>query len=270
MKTNFFSKPENTYSFVNGQSMFVEIDNIRTIEPFKSLFPVREDILARITADMKRFGFDNAHPIILWAGHNFTVVDGHTRLLAAKKLGISTIPVVLREFADESKALEYAIDSQRNRRNLTDAELLRCLSELDKRKKVGRPKNGAVDLGRSSEATARILGTSRGKVEKLRTIADHATMTIKLAVLSGDLTVNRAYVITMEARNMNKCSGKDAIKAARLAALEKNICKVIHERTEVELARHPDILYTDSEIHALKGRIISKLSKEFGKLKEGN
>ena len=260
MKTNFFSKPENTYSFVNGQSMFVEIDNIRTIEPFKSLFPVREDILARITADMKRFGFDNAHPIILWAGHNFTVVDGHTRLLAAKKLGISTIPVVLREFADESKALEYAIDSQRNRRNLTDAELLRCLSELDKRKKVGRPKNGGVDLGKSAEATAKVL----------RTVADHATMTIKLAVLSGDLTVNRAYVITMEARNLNTCSGKDAIKAARLAAQEKNICKVLHERTELELIRHSSIRYTDSEIHALKGRIISKLSKELGKLKEGN
>ena len=63
---------------------------------------------------------------------------------------------------------------------------------------------------------------------------------------------------------------KDAIKAARLAALEKNICKVIHERTELELIRHSSIRYTDSEIHALKGRIISKLSKELGKLKEGN
>ena len=270
MKTNFFSKPENSYSFVNGQSMFVETDTVRTVEPFKSLFPVREDVLARITADMKRYGFDNAHPIILWAGHNFTVVDGHTRLLAAKKLGIDTIPVVLREFEDEGKALEYAIDSQRNRRILTDAELLRCLSELDKRKKLGRPKGGGVDLGKSAEATAKVLGISRSKVERLRAVADHAAMTVKLAVLSGDLTVNKAYVITMEARNMNKCSGKDAIKAARLAALEKNICNVIHERTKSELIRHPGIRYTDSEIHALKGRIISKLSKEFGKLKEGN
>ena len=45
---------------------------------------------------------------------------------------------------------------------------------------------------------------------------------------------------------------------------------MIHERTKSELIRHPGIRYTDSEIHALKGRIISKLSKEFGKLKEGN
>ena len=269
MKTNYFSKPENTYSFVNGQSMFVETNAIRTVEPFKSLFPVREDVLARITADMKRYGFDNAHPIILWAGHNFTVVDGHTRLLAAKKLGISTIPVVLREFEDEGKTLEYAIDSQRNRRNLTDAELLRCLSELDKRKKTGHSKDN-TERGKSSERTARLLGVSRTKIERLRSIADHATETIKLAVLSGDLSAHRAYVITMEARRMNDCDGMDEFKAARLAALEKNICKVIRERADLELIRHPDIRYADSEIHALKGRIISRLSKELGKLKEGN
>jgi len=263
----FQPKDKNT---VTGTPFLANTKELRIAEPFKSLFPIREDVLARIIADMKKNGFDSARPITVWAGHKFTVIDGHTRLLAAITLGIPGVPIVFREFADENKALEYAINSQRNRRNLTDAELLRCLSELDKRKKVGRPKNGGVDLGKSAEATAKVLGISRSKVERLRTVADHATMTIKLAVLSGDLTVNRAYVITMEARNMNKCSGKDAIKAARLAALEKNICKVIHERTELELIRHSSIRYTDSEIHALKGRIISKLSKELGKLKEGN
>ena len=269
MNINTIFQPEEK-STVTGKTFFVDTKELRTVEPFKSLFPIREDVLARITVDMKQHGFDSARPITVWAGHRFTVVDGHTRLLAATKLGISGVPIVIREFADENKALEYAINSQRNRRNLTDAELLRCLSELDKRKKVGRPKNGGVDLGKSAEATAKVLGISRSKVERRRTVADHAAMTVKLAVLSGDLTVNKAYVITMEARNMNKCSGKDAIKAARLAALEKNICKVIHERTKSELIRHPGIRYTDSEIHALKGRIISKLSKEFGKLKEGN
>ena len=268
MNINTIFQPEEK-STVTGKTFFVDTKELRTAEPFKSLFPIREDVLARITVDMKQHGFDSARPITVWAGHRFTVVDGHTRLLAATKLGISGVPIVIREFADENKALEYAINSQRNRRNLTDAELLRCLSELDKRKKTG-PSKDNTERGKSSERTARLLGVSRTKIERLRSIADHATETIKLAVLSGDLSAHRAYVITMEARRMNDCDGMDEFKAARLAALEKNICKVIRERADLELIRHPDIRYADSEIHALKGRIISRLSKELGKLKEGN
>jgi len=36
--------------------------------------------LDEIAADMKANGYDFAHPIIIWAGHKVTVVDGHTRL----------------------------------------------------------------------------------------------------------------------------------------------------------------------------------------------
>jgi hypothetical protein len=47
------------------------------------------------------------------------------------------IPVFFQSFPDEDSALEYAIHNQRNRRNLTDAELLRCIEVLDRRKERG-------------------------------------------------------------------------------------------------------------------------------------
>ena len=269
MKKSTLCSPENGYSIVTGKPMISLTAALRTAEPFQSLFPIRKTDLEKITANMKQNGFDHAHPIIVWAGHKFTVVDGHTRLLAARRLGIDTIPIVVREFANENEALEYAIDSQRNRRNLTDAELLRCLSELDKRQNAGRPKNCSVALGRSSCATAYLLGTSRGKVEKLRAINDHGTETIKLAVLSGDLTINRAYVITMEARKMDDCKSEDEFKSERLAVLEKSISKGIRERTDLELRKHPDLRYAPAELHAMKGKIISKLDEALGKLKKG-
>ena len=269
MKTNYPSKPEPGFNFVNGTIMMAKTDTIRTAAPFKTIFPIREDVLNRITTDMKQHGFDSGHPIVVWAGKKLTVVDGHTRLLAATNLGIEVIPVVLREFADENAALEYAIGSQRNRRNLTDAELMKCISALDKRKKTGRPKNRNIALGRSASATAQLLGTSRGKVEKLRAINDHGTETIKLAVLSGELTANRAYIITMEARRMNDCKSEDEFKSARLILLEKSISKGIRERTDLELRKHPDVRYAPAEIHAMKGKIISKLDEALGKLKKG-
>ena len=262
----FQPKDKNT---VTGTPFLANTKELRIAEPFKSLFPIREDVLARIIADMKKNGFDSARPITVWAGHKFTVVDGHTRLLAAIKLGIPGVPIVFREFADENKALEYAINSQRNRRNLTDAELLRCLSALDKRKKTGISK-GNVELGKSAERTARLLGISRSKVERLRSIADHAPATIKLAVLSGDLTANRAYIITMETRRINNCKSEDEFKSARLDFLEKSISKVIHERVELEQKKHPGVRYAPEELHSLMGKIISNLKKEIFNLKEGN
>ena len=84
MKTNYPSKPEPGFNFVNGTIMMAKIDSIRTAAPFKTLFPIREDVLNRIVTDMEQHGFDSGHPIVVWSGKKLTVVDGHTRLLAAQ------------------------------------------------------------------------------------------------------------------------------------------------------------------------------------------
>ena len=178
---------------------------INTASPFKDLFQVRPTDLEFIEAGMKAKGFEFGHPLILWAGHNATVVDGHTRLAAAKKLMFARIPVILKEFKDEAEALEFAIESQVHRRNLNDAELMKCMTELDKRMSEGRPKKTATGVtvnGRSSENTAKLLGTSRGKVEKIRAINDHGTEEVKEAVKSGEMSVNKAYNKIMDARRL--------------------------------------------------------------------
>ncbi len=132
---------EKKYSeqvFVTPESVsFVDPDEVKTSSPFKDLFLVKTADLENVEEDMKAHGYDSAHPIIIWAGHDMTVIDGHTRLAAAKKLMFPRIPAIIKTFKDEAEALEYAIKTQRNRRNLTDAELLNCLTELDKRKKTG-------------------------------------------------------------------------------------------------------------------------------------
>ena len=69
---------------------------------------------------------------------------------------------------------------QKNRRNLTDGEMLSCLSELDKLRQAGRPSKelaqhcANLDKGKSAQETAKALGVSVRKVEQGRTIQDHA------------------------------------------------------------------------------------------------
>jgi len=100
--------------------MRVQTSVVRTSSPFRELFPIKQSEYEKIKKSMYVKGYDVSHPIVVWGGHNMTVVDGHTRLAAAKELDFLEIPVIVKEFKDEAEALEYAINSQVNRRNLTD------------------------------------------------------------------------------------------------------------------------------------------------------
>ena len=244
---------------------------IKTASPFKDLFPVKPNDLERVMASMKAKGYDNGHPIILWEGHDLTVVDGHTRLAAAQKLLFARIPVILKKFKDEAEALEYAIESQVNRRNLNDAELLRCLTELDKRKKRGRQKlaQRQANSGKSAEETAAILGVSRAKVEQIRAVNDQATDEVKDAVRAGKLSINKAYKATMNARHPeDEPSDPAELRAARLLALENSYCGALTARTERELKQYPEIRYSAEEMERLWENVCMKLKTELDKLTE--
>jgi hypothetical protein len=183
------------------------IDDIKTASPFCDLFPVRKRILDDIMWDMRRNGYDNSQPLVLWKDHDNVVIDGHTRLSAAKKANIYQIPIIFKAFSDEEDALKYAIACQKNRRNLSDSELVACVVELDKR--MSKAEAGAkrwelaqdcASLGRSSQKTADLLGVSARKVEQIRTVMDNADDEIKRMVKTGRMTVNSAYNRTVGAR----------------------------------------------------------------------
>jgi ParB family chromosome partitioning protein len=183
------------------------IDDIKTASPFRDLFPVRKRVLDDIIWDMRRNGYDNSQPLVLWKDHGNVVIDGHTRLSAAKKANIYQIPIIFKAFSDEEDALKYAIACQKNRRNLSDSELVACVVELDKRKQAGRPKQDenkfaphGANYPRSSQETAELLGINHRKVERIRTVMDNAPDEIKRMVKTGRMTVNSAYNRTVGAR----------------------------------------------------------------------
>jgi ParB family chromosome partitioning protein len=206
----------------------MRIEEIRTAEPFETLFPVDNATLNAIADSMKQSGYDPACPLVLWNG---TLIDGHTRLMAAKQVGIEDVPVITKKFASEDAAYIYAVGAQTKRRQLTPAEMLKIVAEVDKRKtaefhgnqytdeKSGQAPKGATPLSpgthhKSSHDTAAILNVSPRTVERYRAVIDHAPEEIKEAVKLGEknggMTISRAYDETQKLRRQEAEEKEDA------------------------------------------------------------
>lgn len=201
--------------------------DLRTREPFRSLFPVDSKVLQAIQEDMSLHGYDESQPIIAmpawWDMDLLVVIDGHTRLRAARREWVESIPVIVKQFSCISDALKYAIHNQRDRRNMTDADIIRCIDVLDKRGKRGgdhgnqhtQPKEAKAsceakpEQGKSAETTASTLGISRAKVERTRTVLDHADDETKQEVLEGKKSINKAYQETQAKRRVKKERDKE-------------------------------------------------------------
>ncbi len=195
---------------------WVATNRLKTRELFGSLFPRDEKMIDAIAEHMAVNGYDEAQSIIVWdrtkeEGKNaLYVVDGHTRKCAAAKAGLSPVYVARVKFTGEQEALEYAIHNQRDRRNITDADLIRCIRAVDSRKTRGGDRkseaakskgpSGPIETKSSAQQTADIVGTSQNKVKKARTVIDHADKQTKQEVESGKKSINKAYQETQETR----------------------------------------------------------------------
>jgi len=172
----------------------MKIEQIKTAKPFEDLFHIEPLVLGRIQKDMEERGYDASQPIILWAGKDM-VIDGHTRLEAARQVGIEDVAVHSKSFADEEAALAYAIHNQRNRRNMTEAEILRCIEAVDKRREAQRDEQGKYTVGpseptgRSAAQTAEIVGTSESKVKRARAVLSDPEVAEE--VRAGKVTINK-------------------------------------------------------------------------------
>lgn len=206
-------------SYEEKQTMNMKIEKIKTHATFESLFPINQKVLEKIQQDMRDGRYDGSQPVILatWEGQKEPVcIDGHTRLRAASSAGLTEVPVWFHEFDTEQEALEKAIKLQRNRRSMTDAEILTCVETLDERKQRGGDRRSGeaqskvqhcpIENGHSSSAqeTGSLLGISERKVKQTRTVMDHADEETKAAVKQGGLSINKAYQKTQDERREAK------------------------------------------------------------------
>lgn len=186
----------------------INISELRVQDPFSSIFPIGKDTLESIKLDMETNGFDSVFPIIAWEGNNI-VVDGHTRLAAAKAVGIEELPVLLKPFDNEDDAILYSFHIQRNRRNMSDDDILRCLELLDTihaqdqiRQDPEQPQKTQKEI---NENRAKELGISSHKVDKARKVLEHGTDDIRQSVNDGKKSINKAF---QEVQDIRRQSGE--------------------------------------------------------------
>ena len=182
----------------------VKVSELEVQTPFDSIFPMGDETLDSIRLDMEANGYDPVFPIVVWDGRNI-VVDGHTRFSAAKSAGLEEVPVVFKEFDSEDDAIRYSFHVQRNRRNLSDDDILRCLALLDniqdgEDKAVPAEEPPKKTRREINETRAKDLGISPGKVDKARKVMEHAPENILESVNSGKKSINKAYNEMQEIR----------------------------------------------------------------------
>jgi ParB-like chromosome segregation protein Spo0J len=199
-KLTMTTRPEKASVNNSGEKAIgVEVfrDHIVKAEPFASLFAIKPEVLAAIKADMESNGFDPSKPVNVWRKPDGTriLIDGYTRVRAAEELGLLRVTAYEKTFASEAEALAYAIHTQRDRRNLSDAELLRLIELVD------RPQEGfntslapfgatVGSLSKTAAITADAVGISARKVERARVVL--SDLDEAAAVRRGDKTIHQA------------------------------------------------------------------------------
>lgn len=134
-----------------------KISELTVRAPFKDLFPTDPEVVDAITEGMKEEGYDTERPVFTWRdGHDLVVIDGHTRLEAARRAKIKEVPVVVRRVKDEDAALALAITEQRDRRNMTKVEIVEAIAEAMLRR------NGDSAESASSRKVGSRKGTQTG------------------------------------------------------------------------------------------------------------
>ena len=188
---NYYSKPFRIADIV--------------IDPVISkVFTIREKTLEDIAQKIRENGYDKSQPLVIWKGKNI-LLDGHTRLEAAKELGFEEVPVTELEFESMEDALLYTFERQALRRNLSAAEILGAAQLLEQRKARRDGK------GRAAEQVGKHLGVSAATMYQAKKILADAPEKEIEAVRKGERSIRSVYAeITEESREAKKAAKAEA------------------------------------------------------------
>ena len=187
-------------SLNNSKIKWIPLEQIIIDPEIKSIFIQKEKDIVNITDDIIHSGFDPAHPCVLTRSQrcpelNDILADGHTRLEAARRAGITQIAVIYKGFNSREELIEYAYKQQLNRRNLSDQEIYNAYVLLSKMKK----ENGKLE--NTEQELANKLEISRRQVGKMKEVERKASPEVFESFRSGELSLNKAYKKMKEETN---------------------------------------------------------------------
>lgn len=106
---------------MKGEPMQIQMMKIDEIKPYQFNPRINDGSVDGVAESIKQFGWNQ--PIVV--DKNMVVVVGHTRLKAARKLGLKEVPVFVNEKLTESQAKAYRIaDNKTPELSIWDEPLL--------------------------------------------------------------------------------------------------------------------------------------------------
>ena len=202
--------------------------------------PLSGEQLAALEADLLQNGCYS--PVIV--NEELVIVDGHNRQSLCEKHGIPYNMAVFA-FDDLLEAKQWALDTQKSRRNLDKWELgkiaLKLKPEFEARakgnmsagggdQKSAESKSGLTMLSNpiSSINTRKELADSVGIGEvtmgKVMQIDEHAPAAVKEALDKKELSIHQGYQITKQVENLPEEQREQAaLEAVELAKAKKEI-----------------------------------------------
>lgn len=210
--------------------------------------PLSGEQLAALEADLLENGC--YAPVIV--NEDMVIVDGHNRQKLCQQHGIPYEMAVF-SFVDLLEAKQWALDTQKGRRNLDKWELgkiaLKLKPDIEARAKANMSAGGqAYRPSEEGSATlpnlppvdtrkelADAVGLGERTMGKVMQIGEHAPPAVKEALDSGDLSINQGYNITRQVRDLPEERREEA--AALAVELEK-AKKEIRQGDEDSARRH--------------------------------
>lgn len=208
--------------------------------------PLTEEQLSALERDLLANGCYS--PIIV--NEDLAIVDGHNRQRICKQHGIPYRMVVFA-FEDLLEAKQWAIDTQKGRRNLDKWELgkiaLKLRSDVEAR---ARANQSAVGGDRTSEGAlsatlpealspvdtrrelAEKVGLGERTMGKVMQIDEHAPDVVKEALDKKELSVNQGYNITRQVQELPEEEREEA--AALAVELEKAKKEIREKDAEID------------------------------------
>ena len=210
--------------------------------------PLNGEQLAALEADLLQNGCYS--PIIV--AEDMTIVDGHNRQRLCEKHGLSYQMAV---FAFESllEAKQWALDTQRGRRNLDKWELgkiaLKLKPEIEAKarenmsagggdQKSEEAKSGSAILPNPISAVdtrkelANIVGLGERTMGKVMQIDEHAPVPVKEALDKKELSINQGYNLTRQLQEVPEEQREQAAVAA--VELEKAKKEIRQKDAEID------------------------------------
>lgn len=194
------------------------LDQLTKSEPFASLFSIKPEVFEAIKADMAVNGFDPSKPVNVWRKPDGSrvLVDGYTRVRAAEELDLLRVTAYEKTFASEAEALAYAIHTQKDRRNLSDAELLRLVELVDRPQEGFRAPLAPIGANESvatktAVITADSIGISARKVERARAVLSDPEEAA--AVRRGEKTIHQAAEATKAKRAASQAPANRRVRS---------------------------------------------------------